>query len=676
MMKTQWMVRTACRLSALALAGALTACAVSPQHPQLQAAQVAGQLAPLLPVRAFVANTERTGGFVMSPDGERLLWSQTVGLDTGLAVRAAKANAPVTAYPVGNQGRRGGYYNWLPNSRHFVFSKDDQGNENTRLFVQDADQGTLAPWVLTPAQGVRSFVVGMGPEGSARFFVASNQRGRASFDLHEADAGSRTLREVARNNGQVVHWLIDTQGQLAGRVRQLARPDGSDSVVELLQPDGQWRVLQTVGGFDSFWVLRIDNAARRVWALSNLGRDKTALIELNLDSGAQRVLAEHERVDLGQVLFEGRHGGPVGYVVEPGYPQVHHLNSAFGQEVQAVAAQALKKGLLTAPPTTIVRRSGSADGRRILLRSQSDFDTAELLWDRQTGSVERLNSQFKELAEVLSPTVPFEFNASDGRKIAGYLIRPRGVKGATPMVVEIHGGPWARDNWLPASYNTRQLLVNRGYAVLQVNFRGSSGYGRAHLEAANRQTNGRVQQDIAEAVQWAVDQGVADPKRLAVLGGSFGGFSVLAQLAQKPHNYRCGVNVVGVANWPRVMENWPPFWRNLHYFTRAYGDVNKPDERADMLRNSPVSYLDQIQAPLLVIHGANDIRVLRQDSDDVVNALRQRGHPVNYLVFPNEGHAISKWRNRLTMWREIEDFFVDCLGGQSAGFDYYQLMPR
>ena len=230
-MKTQWMVRTAGRLGALVMALALSACAVSPQHPKLQEAQVAGQLAPLLPVRAFVANTERTGGFVMSPDGERLLWSQTVGLDTGLVVRAVQANAAVTAYPVGNQGRGGGYYNWLPNSRHFVFSKDEQGNENIRLFVQDADQGTLAPWVLTPAQGVRSFVVGMGPEGSARFFLASNQRDRASFDLYEADAGSRTLREVARNNGLVLHWLIDTQGQLAGRVRQLAMTDCSDSVV-------------------------------------------------------------------------------------------------------------------------------------------------------------------------------------------------------------------------------------------------------------------------------------------------------------------------------------------------------------------------------------------------------------------------------------------------------------
>jgi dipeptidyl aminopeptidase/acylaminoacyl peptidase len=363
-------------------------------------------------------------------------------------------------------------------------------------------------------------------------------------------------------------------------------------------------------------------------------------------------------------------------VVEPGYPEVQYLNPAGGQAAQTLVAQALREGQLPAPPLTIRRSGGSADGRRTVWRSQSDFDNAELLWDRQTGTVQRLNTPFKELAQTLSPTVPFEFKASDGRTIAGYLVRPRGVQGPVPLVVEIHGGPWARDSWLPATYNYRQLLANRGYAVLQVNFRGSSGYGRAHLEAADRQTNGRVQQDIAEAVQWAVDQGVADPKRLAVLGGSFGGFSVLAQLAQRPHDYRCGVNVVGVANWPRVMESWQPFWRNLHYFKRTFGDVNNPAERAEMLRNSPVSYLDQIRAPLLVIHGANDIRVLRQDSDDVVQALRERGHPVSYLLFPNEGHSISKWRNRLAMWREIEDFFADCLGGRSAGFDYYQLMPR
>ena len=672
----RWMARVAFKLHGLALAGTLTACAVSPQHAALKAADDAGQLAPLLPVRQFVANAERVGSFVISPDGERLLWAQTVGLDAGLATRRVARDAPVSAYPVGNQGRRGGYYSWLPDSRHFVFSKDEQGDENIRLFVQDADSAGLAPWSLSPARGVRSFVVGMGPEGSARFFVASNQRDKRSFDLYEADAGTRTLREVARNDGLVLHWLIDTQGQLAGRVRQLAPADGSDSVVELRQPDGQWRVLQTVGGFDSFWVQRIDTTARRAWALSNLGRDKMALVELNLDGGEPRVLAEHARVDLSQVLFDGRHGAPVGYLVEPGYPEVQYLNPAGGQETQAVVAQALREGQLPVPPVMIRRSGGSANGRRTVWRSQSDFDSAELLWDRQTGTVQRLNTQFKELAQTLSPTVPFEFKASDGRTIAGYLVRPRGVQGPVPLVVEIHGGPWNRDSWQPATHHPRQLLVNRGYAVMQVNYRGSTGYGQEHLWAGAKEYNGRLQKDIAEAVQWAVDQGVADPTRLAVLGASFGGFSVLAQLAQKPHDYRCGVNVVGVANWARALTSFPAYWRGEHYWRRFVGDVNQPAERAEMLRNSPVSYLDQIRAPLLVVHGANDIRVLRQDSDDVVQALRERGHPVNYLLFPNEGHSISKWRNRLAMWREIEDFFADCLGGRSAGFDYYQLMPR
>lgn len=676
MSMTRWMAGTALRLLGLAQVVALAACAVSPQQGALKAADGAGQLAPLLPVRAFVANVERTGGFVMSPDGDRLLWSQTVGLDAGLAVRRVAADASVTAYAVGNQGRGGGYYNWLPDSRHFVFSKDEQGDENIRLFVQDADSAGLAPWSLSPARGVRSFVVGMGPEGSARFFVASNQRDRRSFDLYEADAGTRTLREVARNDGLVLHWLIDTQGQLAGRVRQLVPSDGSDSLVELRQPDDQWRVLQTVGGFDSFWVQRIDTAARRAWALSNLGRDKTALVELNLDGGEPRVLADHARVDLSQVLFDGRHGAPVGYVVEPGYPEVQYLNPAGGQAAQALVAQALREGQLPAPPVMIRRSGGSADGRRTVWRSQSDFDNAELLWDRQTGTVQRLNTQFKELAQTLSPTVPFEFKASDGRTIAGYLVRPRGVQGQVPLVVDIHGGPWARDSWQPATHHPRQLLVNRGYAVMQVNYRGSTGYGREHLWAGTKEYNGRLQKDIAEAVQWAVDQGVADPTRLAVLGASFGGFSVLAQLAQKPHDYRCGVNVVGVANWARALTSFPTYWRGEHYWRRFVGDVKQPDERAEMLRNSPVSYLDQIRAPLLVVHGANDVRVLRQDSDDVVQALRQRGHPVDYLLFPNEGHSVSKWRNRLAMWREVEDFFADCLGGRSAGFDYYQLMPR
>lgn len=668
------------RLAALTAAtlclSALVGCASGPTHPGLVRAQASGQTAPLLPVRQFVANTAQVGGFVISPDGEHLLWSQTVGLDTGLAVRPVGRPESVKTFATGNQGRGGGYYNWLPDSRHIVYTKDESGDENTRLLVLDTSRDSFAPWAVTPARGVRAFFVGRGPAGGTSFHFASNQRDKATFDLYLADARTRSVSEVARSDGTVLSWLVDSGGQLAARLRQVGAEDGSGAVLETRQLSGDWRAIKTVDGFDFLNVLRIDSAGGRAWALSNVGRDKSALVELDLATGNEKLLASHDRVDVAQGAFATRHGAPAGYVVEPGHPEMHYLDASLRDQVTQATQRALQAGLLTAAPI-FTRFQGSDDGaRRVLLRSLSDFDTAELLWDRDSGRVVRLNSHFPEVAEQLSPMQPFSFRASDGRTVHGYVIRPRGISTPVPMVLDIHGGPWVRDHWSPATYNTRQLLANRGYAVMLLNYRGSSGYGRDHLWAGAREYAGRLQKDIAEGAQWAVDQGIADPQRLAVMGGSFGGFSVLSQLVQKPHDYRCGINIVGVANWARLMNDWPPFWRNRHYFARFYGDPNIPAEHADMLRNSPVAHLDRITAPLLVIHGANDIRVLRRDSDEVVAALRQRGHPVEYLLFNNEGHSISRWRNRLAMWRTIEDTLADCLGGRSAGFDAYELMPR
>jgi dipeptidyl aminopeptidase/acylaminoacyl peptidase len=208
-----------------------------------------------------------------------------------------------------------------------------------------------------------------------------------------------------------------------------------------------------------------------------------------------------------------------------------------------------------------------------------------------------------------------------------------------------------------------------------VNYRGSWGYGRDFMMAGRRLHFTRMQQDIAEAAQWAVDRGIADRERMAVLGASFGGFSVLAQLARRDQQWRCGVDLVGVANWPRVIENWPPFWRNRHYFHAFFGDPADAQQRAEMLANSPVSHLGKITAPLLVVHGANDVRVLRQDSEEVVSGLRALGRPVQYLSFPDEGHTVRRWRNRLELWRRAEDHLASCLGGRSAGWDFYQLVP-
>ncbi|MEO8020762.1 prolyl oligopeptidase family serine peptidase [Polaromonas sp.] len=654
---------------------ALAACTTAPTHSNLAAAQGSGELAPLVPVRRFVANIDFAAGFVLSPDGQRLMWRQTVATDGGLAVRQLAEGSPVTTYAVGNQGRGGGTLTWMADSRHVLYSKDLTGDENTQLFVQDAQSSVLAPWDVTPWRGVRSVYLGRSGFSGAKFFFASNRRDKSTLDLYEGDAQTRSFREMARSDGTVTSWILGLNRELVGRARQLGRADGSDVAIELLRPDGSWRTLKTVGGFDSYWMYRVDTAAGKAWVTSNIGRDKSALLEVDLASGQERVVAAHDQVDLSTAFF-GTTGGPMAYVFEPDMPRISYLDAAMERDVQAAVQKALAAGLLPAEPVITRPQGFSEDQQLVVLRSVGHFDSAELLLDRRTGQVKRLNPLQREAASVLAKEEPFSFKASDGRVIHGYLIRPRGVKGPVPMVVSIHGGPWVRESWSPAVFDSPQLLANRGYAVMTLNYRGSAGYGREHMWAGEREYFGRLQKDIAEGVQWAIDQKVADPKRLAVMGASFGGFSVLAQLIQKPHDYACGVDVVGVANWPRLADSWPAFWRSRHMFARFYGDVNKPEDRAQMLANSPITHLDKITAPLLVVHGGNDIRVLRQDSDDVLAGLKKLGRPVEYLLFTDEGHSISKWRNRLAMWRTIEDKLAGCLGGRSAGFDYYQLMPR
>ena len=653
----------------------LAGCATAPRHPALQQAEARGTLPPLLPVRRFVADVDPAGGYVLSPDGQSLLWSQVVGTDSGLAVRPVAGGAART-FPTGFLARPAGpTYAWLPDSRHVAFLKDLKGDENTQLHVFDS-RGDFAPWAVTPWPGVRSYFVAAGPDGSTTFLFASNRRDKSTMDLYEADAASRTIREVARSDGHVLHWQVGQDRKLAARVRQLQPHDGADQAVEVLEPDGRWRALRTVTGWDALWLQHADAAKHKLWAFSNVGRDRMALVEIDTATGSERVLADHPVVDLGWAFFPRSHGEPVATIADDGLPTIRWHDAALGADVDRATARALQLGLLDAAPRFVRPQSSSEDGQRWVLRALGDFDDAELLLDRTSGEVRRLDPKQPRRSAELSPEEPYAFTTSDGRKVHGYLIRPRGVTGPAPLVVNIHGGPWARNRWSPAGYDVDQLLANRGYLVLTVNYRSSTGYGRDFMLAGRMQTFDRVQQDIAEAAQWAVDQGLADARHMAVLGASFGGFSVMAQLIRQDQDWRCGVNMVGVADWVRVMENWPPFWRNRHWFEAFYGNPRDPVQREQAMQQSPITHIARIKAPMLVIHGANDIRVLKQDSEDVVAALRQLGRPVQYLSFANEGHSVRRWRNRLEMWRRIEDHLASCLGGRSSGWDFYELMPR
>lgn len=669
-------LQRAATAAAAALALFLAGCATPPRHPAVSQAEAAGALPPLVPMRRFVANIDYAGGFSLSADGRSLLWSTVVGTDSGLAVRPVAGGA-ARSFPTGYLARSAGAnYAWLPDGRHVAYLKDLRGDENTQLHVFDSRAASFEPWAVTPWPGVRSYFVAGGAADSARFYFASNRRDRATMDLYEADAATRTVREVARSDGHVLAWYIGLDHQLAARLRQLQPVDGSDAVFEVPAGEGRWRTVRTFSGWDFYSFHRIDSVAGKAWGSSNAGRDKGALVEFDLRDGRETVLAQHAEVDLAWTYYRRAGGAPIAYLAEAGLPSMHYLDAAFGKDVDRAVQQALAAGLLDEAPRFTRPQSSSLDDRVWVLRALGDHSSAELLVDRATGTVARLDPVEPERKAWLAPEQAYSFVASDGRRIHGYVIRPRGVTGPAPLVVNIHGGPWARDTWSPAGFDAMQMLANRGYAVLQVNYRGSTGYGRDHMMAGKQVHATRLQQDIAEAAQWAVDQGIADAQRMAVLGASFGGFSTLMQLAQKRHDWRCGVDIVGVANWPRVIENWPPFWRNRHMFETFFGDPKNPEERARMLANSPISHVDAITAPLLVIHGANDVRVLRQDSEEVVARLRELGRPVELLSFPDEGHAIRRWRNRLEMWRRIEDTLAGCLGGRSAGWDFYELMPR
>jgi len=236
----------------------------------------------------------------------------------------------------------------------------------------------------------------------------------------------------------------------------------------------------------------------------------------------------------------------------------------------------------------------------------------------------------------------------------------------------VHGGPWARDEW--GFDDMMQFLSNRGYAVLQVNYRGSTGYGRDYMFAAEGEFAGRMHQDLIEAVDWAVEQGISDPDKVAIMGGSYGGYATLVGMTMTPTRFACGIDIVGVSDLASLLENVPAYWRpNMHLWDRFVGDPDKPADRERMKQKSPLYHADKAINPLLILHGANDPRVHQDQSDRMVEALEAAGKPVEYVVIGGEGHGFGHWKNQLTFYRKTEDFLADCLGGRSSGFDYYQL---
>jgi dipeptidyl aminopeptidase/acylaminoacyl peptidase len=669
------------RLVSTAICAALAGCAIAPSHPSLQDVE----LPTLVPVRAFVADVDYSGGNRISPDGKKLVWTQVVGTRVGLATRDVDGSGGESRVNRFETGTIAGWasvgiaYNWLSDSRHVMYVKDPLGDENTQIYVFDADdpRGTLHN--LTPWPKARSVYLAHATPGSSRFFFQSTRRDPSAFDVYEADAERLTVREVIRSDGDVTHWLIDIDGSLGARIRVDGKKAGGDRLLEVLDPStGQWRIAKRFGPFGYISPLRLDRANGKLVANSGLNRNTTALVEIDLATGNEKELFRDPRVDLTASYVQLGATTPYAVQVDPGFPEVRFFDEDFRRSVETQARKQLSEPL-------VALGAGTADRplERIIVRPLTVRGEREYLFDRSTQRLTLLKDvrTTGADAEALVPIEPIEFQSRDGLTVHGYLLRPKVPRDRrVPMVVAIHGGPWQRDFWAPSEPNNgfagSQLLANRGYAVLHVNYRGSTGYGGKFMYAGVRELGGKTQDDIEDGVRWAIARGIADPGRIGLLGDSFGGFSVLSQMVRAPSLYACGVNIVGIADWQRWLDEKPPYWHNqMHWWTLFLGASDDPADRKRLRDESPISRIENIRAPLLVIHGANDVRVAKQDSDEVVATLQQLGRPVEYLVFADEGHSIRRWQNRLKTWRAIEDFYAGCLGGRSGGFDAYQLLP-
>jgi len=559
-----------------------------------------------------------------------------------------------------------GGFQWARDSRHVLFIRDQGGNENYHLMALDTLASEPRARDLTPYPGVAVHLHQILADDPQHVLVLHNRRDRRLFDLYRLNIGTGQETLVQRNPGDALGVVTDRAGQVVGVVRNQGE---SVSLHASFTDMAEAREVLRWHADDLVTVVGPDTQRRGFYLISNQGRERRALVHLDLATGQQRLIQDDPDVDIDAVWRSPRTGEPLAAVSHPGYQRFHTLDADWARDVERFFPERPRRlGVL----------SISADERLMTVMVDTDAERRFLLLDRREGRVTELGQGTANAYRgQLGVTRPVQFTARDGLPLHGYLTLPPGHerRAPGPMVLHVHGGPWMRDYWDNGLGNA-QFLANRGYAVLQVNYRGSTGYGRRHQLAAIGEFAGKMHDDLLDAVDWAVAQGVADPQRVAIMGGSYGGYATLVGLTFTPERFACGVDTVGVSDLVSLVENVPPYWApNMQIWHRYVGNPAIPAEREMMKAKSPVHRTAAITKPLLVIQTTNDVRVRQDQSDTVVNAMRARGQPVEYLLLSGAGHLSQSWRwgQRLRAERRVEDFLGACLGGRSAGFDVLEV---
>lgn len=603
----------------------------------------------LIPLEDFFRNSERVA-YKLSPDGEHWAYLAPYEQRNNLFVEAvaggsAKRITAVTDRDISD-------FFWV-NNESIIYIRDQGGDENYHLYLRSIDGAVQRD--LTPYPNVRVGIIDDLPDDSEHIIIGMNQRNPQAFDAYRLNIHSAALQCIAENPGTITTWLTDHKGKL----RAAIATDGVNN--QLLYRDEEseaFRLVRSLNFRQTLFPLFFDfDNGSQAYALSNLCRDKNAIVKVDLDTGEElEVLFEHEEVDAGSLSYSRKRRVLTSISCTTWKRQHYFLDD----ELKAIY-RFLEEAL---PDTEIVLSSANKAENAFIVRTYSDRSLGSYYYyKKETDELRKITDVSPWLKEeALCPVKPISYKSRDGLDISGYLCLPKSqATEKLPVVVHPHGGPWARDSW--GFHPVVQFLANRGYAVLQMNFRGSTGYGRAFQEASYGEWGLRMQDDISDGVYWLIEQGIADPKRIGIFGGSYGGYATLAGVAFSPDLYACGVDYVGVSNLFTFLDSIPPYWepyREMLY--EMVGNPNKAQDRIRLKETSPLFHVEQIKAPLFIAQGAQDPRVKQSESDQIVEALRERDVEVQYLLKENEGHGFSNEENRFEFYRAMEDFLAKHLG--------------
>ncbi len=617
---------------------------------QVAAQKVSIEEVPLIPMEDFFRNPEKRS-FQISPDGEYLAWLQPWKSRMNVHIQKVGEEEVVRVTNATERDLAG--YFWKGDNR-IVYFQDTKGDENYRLFAVDRNGENQKD--LTPFEKVRAGIVDDLKKIPDEMIIQLNKRDARIFDVYRINVNTGEMEVIAENPGNITGWMTDHNGKL----RIALTTDGVNTgVLYRDTEEKEFKELISTNFKETIAPLFFTYDNKNLYMASNLGRDKAAIVEYDIKENKEiKLIYEHPEVDVYNLISSDKRKEILGVSFQT-WKREFDIWDDQAKEIFNDLQSKLSG-------YEIAITSENKNENKLLVRTYSDKSLGSYyLYDVNEKNLTKLidvSPWLKE--EYMADMKPIKYTSRDGLVINGYLTLPKNVEAKNlPVVIHPHGGPWARDGW---GFNSNvQFLANRGYAVLQMNFRGSTGFGREFWEISFKEWGKKMQDDITDGVNWLIEEGIADPERIGIYGGSYGGYATLAGLTFTPDLYACGVDYVGVSNIFSWMSAIPPYWEP--YLEMIYEMVGHPQKDSLLIRDaSPLFHVDKIKAPLFIAQGANDPRVPQAESDQIVEALKERGIEVPYMVKDNEGHGFRNEENKFDFYGEMEKFFLRTSGWKNG----------